>query len=101
MTLYSGKRTANATLTANTVDTVILTGAARKITVLNISGSASIFFTVSHPGGDNAQPTVNGQNCYVLPASLGSLDVRHDGMFGSVINLISSGTPQYAVEIVD
>lgn len=99
MAVLGGRRVVNGTLTADTVDTVILTAAARTVTIVNVSGSAEIFFTISHPGGPNVQPTVGGTNCFVLPATIGSLDVRHDGQFGNVINLISSGTPAYSVTI--
>ena len=99
MTAYAGVNAVNETLTASTVDTVILSKPSRGVTVVNVSGSAIIYFTVSHPGGSNPQPTIGGANCYVLPATVGSLDVTHDGQFGSVVNLISSGTPAYSVSI--
>lgn len=99
MAVYSGGSAVNQTLTASTVDTVILTKSGRGVTVVNVSGSAIIYFTVSHVGGANPQPTIGGVNCYVLPATVGSLDVTHDGQFGSVVNLISSGTPAYSVSI--
>ena len=97
---YSGKRVVTATLSANTVDLVFLSEAGQAVKVVNASGTAPIYFTVSHPGGTATVPTVNGQNCRVAASVAGAYEViRHDGMYGSVVQLISAGTPQYSVEI--
>ena len=93
------KSSITATLTANTVDLAILTNPCFEVTVVNVTGTAAIYFTVGHPGGPCPQPTVGGQECYVLPAAVGSVDIRHAGQFGTVVQLISSGTPTYTVSI--
>jgi hypothetical protein len=95
----AAKRVVNATASVSTVDLIFLSDAAQKVTVANTTGTAPIFFTVSHPGGDGNVPTVGGQGCYQLPAAISSLDVRHDGQFGTIVQLISSGTPSYSVAI--
>lgn len=99
MTLYSGTNAVTATLAANTVDTVILTKPTKSITILSDSGSAAIFFTVCLVGGPDVTPTVNGVNCYTIPATIGSLNIPIISNGGVVVNLISSGTPQYTVEV--
>lgn len=101
MAVVSGGRSASGTLTASTVETVILTAACKKITVLNVTGTTAIYFRVAHIGGSNPQPAVGDAVSYVLPAAIGSVDIRHAGQFGTVVNLISSGTPGYAVSITD
>ncbi len=95
------RRSATATLTANTVDLVYLADSCKTITVVNVTGTAAIYFTVSRPGGSNLIPTITGANCFCLPAAIGSLDTRHDGQFGSTVQLISSGTPTYTVSITE
>lgn len=100
MASYSARRVATETLSANTVDLVLLTDPAQSVEVTNVTGTAPIYFTVSKPGGDCPVPTVNGQSCYAVASVAGqSMFVRHDGMYGSVVQLISAGTPQYTVQI--
>jgi hypothetical protein len=100
MANISAGRVATATLTANTVDLVFLTAPGQTIKVSNQSGTAPIFYTVSHPGGACPVPTVNGSNCYAVASVAGTYGfVRHDGMYGSIVQLISAGTPQYTVEV--
>ena len=100
MAVYQGSSSVTETLTANTIDTVILTKAATKVTVSNVNGSAAIYFAVSHPGGDNPQPSIAGANDFFLSAALTSVDVRHDGQFGSVVQLVSAGSVQYTISIL-
>lgn len=101
MTVYGGNSAVTATFGgAASVDVVILKKASRKITVTNDTGSSAIYFTVSHPGGSCPTPTVSGVNCQVLPAAIGSVDVTHDGQFGTVVSLISPGTPSYTVAVI-
>lgn len=101
MATYSGAHTFTSSASVNTVDTVILTDGGFGVTVTNVSGSAPIFFTVSHPGGPCPVPTVNGTNGYVAASVAGvTVPVRHAAQFGSVVQLISAGTPQYTVAVV-
>ena len=100
MTDRAGKRVITAQLTASTVDLVFLSAAGQGIKVINQSGSAPIYFTVSRPGGDCPVPTVGGADNFCAASVAGASDfVRHDGMYGSIVQLISSGTPTYTVEI--
>ena len=96
----SGRKVVTATLTANTVDLVFLTGAGQAVQVINQTGTAPIWFTVSHPGGNAVTPTVNGVSCYGVASVAGqTTSVRHDGLYGSFIQLISTGTPTYTVVV--
>ena len=85
---------------AGVVDLVYLTNPGMGVKVTNVSGTAPIWFTVSHPGGDCPIPVGGGTGCYSVASVAGtSTTVRHDGQFGTVVQLISSGTPAYAVEV--
>jgi len=86
-------RIKHGTLVAATVATVTLTVDCRDVEVLNRTGDAEIFFTV-----DGSTPTVAGDNTHVLPAQIGSLIVAVPETGNTVVKLISSGTPSYAVE---
>lgn len=91
-----------STLTASTVDTVVLTAPAFNYQVVNVTGAAPIFFTVDVVGGRNPQPAVNGPNCYCAASVVGAtVPVRVNGSGGVVVNLISAGTPAYTVEVAD
>jgi len=96
----SGSRVVTSTLSSSTVDFVFLKAPGQSVKVTNQTGTAPIFYTVSHPGGTATVPTVNGANCYSVASVAGTSGfVRHDGMYGSIVQLISAGTPQYTVEV--
>lgn len=84
----------HGTLTASTVATVTLTRDFQRVEVLNVTGSAAIYFTV-----DGSNPTVAGDDTYVVPAVTGASFSAPANASGSttVVKLISSGTPGYAV----
>jgi hypothetical protein len=99
MANFSGYSVVNGTLAASTVSLVVLTRPAQGIKVTNIDGTAPIYFRVSHPGGSNAVPSIVDGLSYVVSASAGAYDfVRHDGMYGMTVQLVSPGTPKFAVE---
>lgn len=85
------------TLVASTVDTVTFADDRARIEVVS-DGTAAIYFTVN-----GTTPTVGGAATYEIPA--GSAAVREvavdfgsrDQAGGSVVKLISSGTPKYSV----
>lgn len=95
MATYSGKRIVSATLTANTVDTIVFDADYTSVEILSRDGAAEIYATVD----TNLTPTVGGANCDVLPAVIGSLTIDASG-YGSptTLQLISSGTPAYTVK---
>lgn len=79
------------TLAMNTVDTVEFDVADREIEVLNRVGTDEIYFTI-----DGTTPTVGGENCYVLPAAMGSLKVPVRAST-TVVKLISASACEYSV----
>ena len=94
------KRTATATIAASTVDLIVLTDPGEAVRVINVSGAAPIYFTVSVPGGPCPVPAINGVNTFVAAGSPGeTVSIRHDGMYGSVIQLISASVGQYTVSV--
>jgi hypothetical protein len=101
MTDKSGKRVVSGTLVASTVDLVYLTAPGQGVEVVNLTGTSPIYFTVSHPGGSAPKPTVAGTDGVFCAASVAGarMQVRHDGMYGSIVQLISAGTPQYQVSV--
>lgn len=55
-------------------------------------GAAAVYATV-----DGSAPTVGGSNCYYLPAVAGSKEIHPPTSGGTVVKLISSGTPTVGV----
>jgi len=99
MANYNGARVLTQTLAPNTTDLCLMSAAGEAVIVSNISGQAPIYFTVSHPGGSCPVPTVNGQNCFAVSSAGTRVSVRHDGMYGSVVQLISAASVQYTIEV--
>lgn len=100
MANYSGGRVLTETLTANTADLCLMNAPGEAVIVTNISGTAPLYFTVDKPGGPCPVPTVNGQNTFSVGANAGTrVSVRHDGMYGSVVQLISAASVQYTIEV--
>jgi len=85
-------RTRHVTLTADEVETVELGINAARIEVLNRDGAAAVWFTTN-----DDDPTVGGNNTYVLPAAIGAVEVPDEVKGPSVVKLISSGTPAVSV----
>jgi hypothetical protein len=84
----------NNTLVAATEDTVNIGRDCDKVRVYNDTGTAAIFFTT-----DGTAATVNGANCYRVPADAGAYTtVSVTGASNTKVRLISSGTPTYSVE---
>lgn len=81
-------------MVASTVDTVTIARDAETVRITIDAAAAAIFFTT-----DGSTPTVNGANCYRVPASVGaSVEATVTGVSPTVIKLISAGTPTYSVE---
>lgn len=80
-------------LTASTVATVTLdVGAFSSVEVLNVDGTAAIYFTT-----DGTTPTVAGNGCSVLPAAIGALTLDLVGYVQPTVKLISEGSPKVSV----
>ena len=103
MASYNGK---NVVFVANAAsvgaDVVVLSGSGHSVKVTNISGTAPLFWTVSHPGGPCPVPSTSGsvQSCYVTAGAAGlSTNARNAGEYGSVVQVVSTGNPSYMVEV--
>ena len=96
----SGQMVITNTLVANNADFCFLTGPGFSVKVTNITGNAPIYFTVDKPGGPCQTPTVGGPNCYAVASVAGAnTNARQDFLYGGIIQLISTGTPTYMVEV--
>jgi hypothetical protein len=85
----------HGTLTAATVATVTLTttgDSIETVEVLNRSGGAEIYFRT-----DGTAPTVGGDDCEVLPASIGGVEVSVAPQESLTVKLISSAAEDYTV----
>ena len=100
-----GKRAASGTTDGANADLVLLVDPGFGVEVTNLSATNSLWFTVSEPGGRCPVPAGGAS------ASVGAVDewvalagqttkVRHQGQFGSVVQLISSASVTYQVGVV-
>lgn len=94
MASYSVASAKTATLVAATQDTVTLTKDYNQVEVTNLDGAAALTVRVDS-GVTNA--TVDGDDCVVLPAAIGSVVIASPAQGNSQVKLISSGTPKYQV----
>jgi hypothetical protein len=85
----------HVTLTADTVATVTLSVDADLVEILNVDGTAEVYVTV-----DGSVPTVGGDGAWVLPAAIGSLELKTYTAGATVVKLISSGTPKVSVGVI-
>ena len=108
MAKYSATSAVHKTLTATTADSVTLanvssgTGVSTpSITVVNRTGTHEIYFTISTTGTDPAEPTVGGNDAFVVPAAITSVRVPASiSVVGhpAVVKLISTGAESYSAE---
>ncbi len=82
----------HGTCTGATVVTKTLTKDASRVDVINVSGTAPIYFTVN--GGT---PTVAGNDTFVVVAIAGATRRCDLGAEAPVVKLVSSGTPTFAI----
>lgn len=84
----------HVTLVASTVSTVTLDADYQHIEVVNVNGTAAVYFTVN-----GATPVVKATGTHVLPAAIGSFEVWADAVdpATTIVRLISTGTPDVAV----
>lgn len=100
MASKSAFKAAHGTLSANTVDTITLSAWSRYVLVIN--KSSDIIYATT----DGTAPTVAGDDTYCVPSNSSKL-LFNEGVepepalgvtAGTVVKLISSGTPAYSVE---
>ena len=80
------------TLVANTVATVTLDADYFEVEVVNVSGTAEVYFTT-----DGSAPAIGGDGSNVLPAAIGYVQLQPRTSGNTVVKLISSGTPRVSV----
>lgn len=90
----------HGTLVAATVTTVDLTGTSESLRVQN-RGTTVLYYTITR-GGTAATPTVAGDDTYALPANSSDTHSMDSYLRGgdAQVKLISSGIPDYSVEIL-
>jgi hypothetical protein len=80
------------TLVASTVDTVTFTDDIDRVEITS-NGAAAVYVTV-----DGTTPTVAGAGTFELPAGAASVrEIAVPTAGGTVVKLISAGTPVYSV----
>lgn len=85
--------TAAITLVANTITEVDFADDLDSVTVINPStNSADVWYTL-----DNTDPAVNGAHSWYVPAG-GWDDVEPPTSGGTIVKMISSGTPTIRVQ---
>lgn len=89
---YTEARSKTATLVGDQEDTFTLTLPFRFVEVTNVDGASRVAFTVN-----GAAATVDGDDCYVLPAAVSSRKVFVNST-RPVVRVISAGTPVVHVE---
>ncbi|MFJ1539295.1 hypothetical protein ACIODS_12200 [Micromonospora chalcea] len=83
-----------ATLTANTERSFTFATNAGWVEVLNLDGTAEIYFTV-----DNSSPGIGADGSHVVPAAVAAVEVRDESTGNTVVKLKSAGTPRVAVRV--
>jgi hypothetical protein len=78
-------------LVAATVDTVTFTDDLNNVEIIN-EGTVGIYATI-----DGSVPTVGAKAAYYVPPGMSRVVTDNYGMGGTVVKLISSGTPKYGV----
>lgn len=98
---YSGTHVVNVAGAASVgADLIYLSKGGFSIKVTNITGQAPLYFTVDQRGGACTPPTVGGVNSYVVAGVAGSsTNARSDGQTGHVVQVASSASVSYMVEV--
>lgn len=100
MATYSKKLVANETLAANVVDQVAITTIGHTLTVSNVTGTSAIYVVLWWGGAPvPADPTVAGDDCYVLPAAICSRSWNLPTGDAPSVKLISAGAMAYSVDV--
>ena len=78
------------TTTANVVDTVTFNARVSVVEIISMDGADEIYFTL-----DGTDPTVGGDNTYVMPAALGSARVPVPGSGNTVFKMVTATPVRY------
>lgn len=101
MATGSGKQVYSSTLNGSTADLALLTGSGFSVKVTNLTGNGAVYFTVDSPGGACPVPTVGSSSAYCAASVAGTSVTARGGdfQFGAVVQLISSASVGYQVEM--
>lgn len=88
-------RIVHGQLTASQVLEVTLDADYETVEVMSRDGAAEIYGRIGQ--SDVADPTVGGDDCFVLPALPSFLLVEVPGHGATVVKLISSGEPLFSI----
>lgn len=80
------------TLTPNTVATVTMTADFRAVEIVNVDGLYTVYVRK-----DGVDPVVAAEGTWVLPATIGSMELGMPAGAPTVVKLISTGAAQVAV----
>jgi hypothetical protein len=84
------------TLVANKVAEATITSANGVVEIVNRSGTAEIYFTIGGPSELPVAPTIEGDDCLVVPEALASY-VTTRAPASAVVKLVSTGSPKVSV----
>jgi hypothetical protein len=86
----------HATLSATVVDTITFSEGVPHVEVINRTGTSEIYVRVGTSLAATTDPAVGGDDCYVVPAVVGSYTIpMPEGP--AVVKLVSSGAMAYSV----
>lgn len=94
---YTATRSTFPTLEATVVSTVTIRQVTEGITVINLTGATSVYYTVGYKDRLPPDPAVEGDNTFVLPAVIGAAGFHGPDETDGVVKVVSSGTPTVGV----
>lgn len=102
MANYNGGHSVYVAASASVgTDLIVMNGHGFSVKVTNLTGTAPLWYTVSAPGGTCIVPTVGGVKTRAVAATANaSSNDRQALQFGAVVQVCSTGTTAYTVEIL-
>lgn len=99
MASYRSTSAVNPTSGIAIVDTVTLDTIHSEVQVVNVSGASVLYVRVT-PAGAPTDPTVKGDECVPVPASIGAFVQLFAGASGTptVVKVISAAATDYSVQ---
>lgn len=98
MASYTATQAKTVTLTNGQVDTFTLTGTGERLHIAVTANHKPIYFTVGYVGESIANPSVEGNDCYVFDYQ-NTMDFHWHGAPVQV-KVIAAGTPTITVMLV-
>jgi hypothetical protein len=88
------------TLVANTVSTVTFTGNESAAEILSRNGLAEVYVSVGDTTNVPTNPTIAGNDFDVIPAGIGSINVRRTTTVPMVVKMISAQATTVTVRAI-